>query len=213
MKRFMYLSIGVLCFAASMLSTSPSEAKPVKSAIGLQGGVNLSGFESGRIGSIAPDYRWRGIVGLYGRIGFHEKAAIQLECLYSQKGGQGAHGGSEYRLEYFEVPVLLLAMLPFQEGLYIISGGVYISYLADARYSSTAWGIGDADANHQFEEFDFGGILGLGMLIPANPLEFSFNARVVMGLTPITEEWAFERGESKGRNFVYSFFVGVGYPF
>ena len=92
MRRFMFLSIGVLCFAASMLSTSPSEAKPVKSAIGLQGGVNLSGFESGRIGSIAPDYRWRGIVGLYGRIGFHEKAAIQLECLYSQKGGQGEIG-------------------------------------------------------------------------------------------------------------------------
>ena len=121
MRRILLLTAAVAVFATS-LTPRASSADTVK-ALGVEGGVSIGEFTGGDTELLFGDPTQRiGFVGgVYFLTIYEGKYGVRLEGLFAQRGARGTISDAismsevEYQLNYIEVPVTALYMLPVGE--------------------------------------------------------------------------------------------------
>lgn len=154
-------------------------AKAQQAQFGFKGGMNISDLH------FSGNNQINSKVGLHLGILAHIQAskiwAIQPEFLYSQEGAEqtitGNNNKVKYRLNYFNVPVLL--QYNFDNG-FRIEGGPQIGFLLNARTKNGNLTIN----NPNFKSTAFSIPLGISFLSESG---VGFDARYVFGLSNIDD--------------------------
>jgi hypothetical protein len=200
----------IIAFLAALLTTAATAQR--HTTIGIKGGMNISKLsvsditdESSRLG-----YHF----GLFGRVGLTPGISLQPEVLISSKGSELHfdnalfNGGTVLKLQYVDVPLLLV----FHLGPFNLHGGVYGSYLVDAKVTNTPDDGGndfesEIDENN-FERLDAGWAAGAGLELGS----LSFGARYLQGLCDVGKEkevFGHPYNFPDGRNSAWQVYVGL----
>ena len=184
---------------------------------GIKGGLNLSDM------SIDGDTDMRAgfHAGLFLRLPWTERFAVQPEVLYSTKGTDVtydaeflgitlAEGETSYNLHYIDVPVMMVYTLA--EGLNF-HFGPYVGFLLSADFETQTEILNfieietqdDIDTGH-FNSIDAGLAAGIGMDIGNLKLGLRYN----LGLTQVADdEMALDPLLGDARNRVFQVYVGL----
>lgn len=175
-------SIGQVAFSQS--STDSSKLK-----FGLKGGVNFSNLITDNVddNNVLTGFN----LGVFARIPITQTFAIQPEVLYTTKGAElqynnaFVNGTSTFKLNYLEVPVLLVINLSEN---FSIHGGPYLAYLIDGKATNDAQGtLFDVESNlsnDDYNKFDTGVSFGIGY----ETNKIGFGLRYNYGLQKVGKE-------------------------
>ena len=191
----------------SLLSTDSTFAQINPSArVGVKGGFNVSNLYIDDISDENARYGFN--VGLYGQVLSSEKAALQLELLYSTKGSRAFYETGtlnqevKYNLNYLDLPVL--AVIKLGESAEIHLGG-YASYLLNANISYSgdlANGTDEIDKDN-LKSYDYGLVGGVGFNFGA----VQVGARYNYGLVKIADSDAARRAIGDSKNSFAQLYV------
>ncbi|MEP6951722.1 MAG: porin family protein [Ginsengibacter sp.] len=150
-------------------------AKGQQAHFGLKGGVNVAQLHFND-DVLSSDSKAGVNLGVFAHIHASKTWALQPELLYSLEGAQKVgNAGTNYNLNYLNVPVLLLYM--FSNG-FRLEGGPQIGFLLSAKTKSGSVTVD----NNGFKSTAFSIPLGAGYLTSSG---FGFDARYVFGLSNI----------------------------
>ena len=178
------LLISVFQISYSQMSTSDSSLK-----FGFKGGVNFSNLYTNDVddNNVLTGFN----AGIFAKLALSESLAIQPELLYTTKGAElkynnaFVNGTSTFRLNYIEVPVLLVVNLTSN---FNIHAGPYFSYLIDGKANNDAQGtlfdIENNLKNEDYNKFDAGLSVGVGYDIE----QIGFGVRYNYGLQKVGKE-------------------------
>lgn len=210
MKRFLVLSLAVLCVAALV-------PQNLAAAVGVKGGFNLANITVNPPDPMAPDKDLRGLVGgifFTLNLGF---VGVQPEVLYSQRGvmaeypwGVDETAKLEYMTDYLEIPLLVrINVLPAGPIRPVIFGGPSYLYLLKATGRFTTPDTTETeDFKDYFEKSAWGAVAGAGLEIKTPMVLLTLDARYHLGLTNIST--MVEPGTTvKHKGF--SVMVGIGF--
>lgn len=175
----------ILSFGYFLISVNNSDAQDRR--FGIKGGATAYNLttEFGNFES-TTDRKIGFEAGVFGDFPISEIFSIQLEAVYTQKGGEGGDevfGTTSITLSYVDVPLLFKITAPLDGTLnpYIFGGG-YAGYLIDASIDIT--GEGNQDVAEFVEDINYGLKLGLGVNIG----RFVIDARYDIGLAHLFAE-------------------------
>ena len=186
------------------------------SRFGVKGGVNLSNFNRGDVGT--QNMRIGFNVGLFTELAVGESFSIQPEILLSTKGNRatygqndgvldlvGAEGEVKSNLTYIDIPVL--AKVTIGE-VFNIHVGPYASYLIGANVSTEGAVDGSQELDRDnFKTWDYGLAAGLGADLDA----VTIGARYNLGLVNVAESTVAEGILDNSKNSVLQVYVAVGF--
>lgn len=116
-----------------------------------------------------------------------EFIALQPELLFKKKGAVNerafANTREEYRIDYFEVPVLFKLRIPIGGTVYPnIYAGPYYAFVTDASYKITQQDTDIAvERDVDVKNTDYGGVFGGGVDVEFDFLMLSLDARYGIG--------------------------------
>lgn len=167
MKNLKTLLTFVLLTSICQVAFSQSTTDSSKLKIGLKGGVNFSNLnaDSVDVNNVLTGFN----LGVFARLPITQTFAIQPELLYTTKGAElqynnaFVNGTSTFKLNYLELPVLLVINLSEN---FSIHGGPYVAYLIDGKATNDAQGtLFDVESNlsnDDYNKFDSGVAIGIG---------------------------------------------------
>lgn len=143
--------------------------------------------------------------------------AIRPEGLFSQKGASATEGGvdAELRLDYIEVPVLLLARVPTDGAVRpVLFAGPVVSFEATCEVEASSGGTALTLDCDEFEEFvqtkstDFAAAFGGGLEIDAGGVVLLLDGRYTLGLSDLNGT---PDSTEEVKNRAWSVMGGVGF--
>lgn len=168
----------------------------------------------------------------YGRVGFSERFGAQVEVGLSRKGGKGsvsgrttpAFGGVEFAgdvtlsLTYVTIPVVAVYTFPVGETVKLSGLAGFELAFATSRdlkldVVAGATPLGDTvDISDFVSGSDFGGVLGIGVSVPADNVNVIFDVRWTFGFRSIYDG-AIPGVDLSIKNNAIALAAGVGFPF
>lgn len=162
--------------------------------LGVKAGLNLANLS----GDDAPDNsetRTGFSGGAFFMYQFSDMFAVQPELLYSMKGAtengnfEGFSYDAEYKLDYFEIPVLLKFIIPIKgSGVKpSIFAGPSVGFNMSAKVKVES---GDESFEEDIEDVkstDFGLVVGGGLGFPVGNGELGVDIRYILGLSTIDD--------------------------
>lgn len=189
MKNLKTLLTCVLLMSMGQVAFSQSSSDSSKLKIGLKGGVNFSNLNADSVddNNVLTGFN----LGVFARLPITQTFAIQPELLYTTKGAElqynnaFVNGTSTFKLNYLELPVLLVINLSEN---FSVHGGPYVAYLIDGKATNDAQGtLFDVEnnlSNDDYNKFDSGVALGIGY----ETNSIGFGARYSYGFQKVGKE-------------------------
>lgn len=190
-----------LVFASLVLVVAlPAAAAAQSLTLGVKGGVNSATIQS----DSSPDIgsRWGAVGGLFLGARITDMVGLQVEGLFSQRGGIDETPGSDVKflVNYIDVPVMLKLGRASDDGIgFHALAGAQASYKLKAEASSELLGV-TVDLDDELEDLDLSAVFGVGV----EKGRFSLDALYVLGLSNI----ATTQGED-AKNRTIRVMVGV----
>ncbi|OCB76053.1 porin family protein [Flavobacterium crassostreae] len=201
-------------FLFSCLAFTTAKAQYTSSdqpKIGFKGGVNFSNM-------YAEDVDDQNVLtgfnaGLFAKLPIAKSLAIQPEVYYTTKGAEVTYdnafikGNSKFKVNYVEVPVLLVVNLTEK---FNIHAGPYAAYMVSGK-ATTESSVLDVDQDldtNDFNKFDAGIAAGVGIDLEL----LSFGVRYNYGLTKVGKERSFAGTNytfPDAKNSVLNVYVGL----
>lgn len=156
---------------------------------GVKGGVNFSNLYTDNVedNNVMTGFN----AGVFTKLSITESLAIQPELLYTTKGAElkynnaFVNGTSTFRLNYLELPVLLVINLTDN---FNVHAGPYFSYLLDGKVTNDSQGtlfdIENNIKNEDYNKFDTGLSVGVGF----DADQLGFGVRYNYGLQKVGKE-------------------------
>jgi hypothetical protein len=206
MKKTKQLTLAT--FLLTCFAFNASNAQDIKSstpAFGFKGGLNFSNMYTDNVddNNVLTGFN----AGLYAKLPISNSVSIQPEISYTTKGAELTYdygvvnGTSKFKINYIEVPVLLVMNLT---DAFNIHAGPYAAYMVSGKTtndSNTSSSSADLDTN-DFQRFDAGLSGGLGIDLET----VNFGVRYNYGLTNVFKEGSFG-GDAK--NSVLNVYIGL----
>ena len=220
MKNFQIkITFTTLLFSFAM-TTVVAQDDAVKSAtyvkFGFKGGVNFSNMYTENVddSNVLTGF----IAGIFAKLPVSTNVAIQPELYYTTKGSEVvynnafASGTAKFRVNYVEMPVLLVVNL---SEVFNFQIGPYVGYLLDGEVtnesSSPIFNFEDNIDPDEFNKIDAGVAAGIGLDFGT----IGIGARYNYGLTKVGKERTYS-GTSyifpDGKNSVLSFYATYTIP-
>lgn len=203
--------------------------------VGLRAGVNLATLSASATEENYNDYERNSVLGYQLALAFPikiaEKAAIQPELMYVQKGGKATYGFNNsnkvvvsQKLDYVELPVSLKLSLGNTSGsglgAYVLAGPyVGLALGGTTKRDFTVAGatttteskvnFNNDDAAERQKRMDFGGQLGVGVSIGS----LFFDLRYSLGLNNLLDNDANNNNDSKPYLRTRGLGLSLGYMF
>jgi hypothetical protein len=178
----LFVSISQFTFAQGTTDSS-------KLKFGFKGGVNFSNLYTEDVDSnnVLTGFN----AGIFAKLPITELFAIQPELLYTTKGAKLTYnnsfvnGTSKFKLNYIELPVLLVVNLTNN---FNIHAGPYVAYLVDGKATNDSQGtLFDTEnnlSNEDYNKFDTGLSVGVGF----DSDKIGFGVRYNYGLQKVGKE-------------------------
>ena len=214
-KTLIILTTGLVALAISTAQAQTDNVNETESTIGIKGGMNLSSLTIDD--DTDQNLKFGFHVGVFNKIPFSERFAIQPELLYSVKGlkysynnTSGVDGESDFNLHYLDMPVQLVFNLTDD---FAFQFGPYVSYLVYAHVDTDATILDNFDVDEDeeidrdnFHQFDYG--LTAGMTFDLDPLLVGLNYN--WGLNAVAKDGeSAEKILGDAHNQVIQVFVGL----
>lgn len=199
MKNLKKIITFVFVFSLSVFAFSQSSSDSSNLKFGIKGGANFSNLYSNNVeeNNVLIGFN----AGVFAKLLITKSIAIQPELLYTTKGAElkynnpFVNGQAKFRLNYIEVPVLLIVNLTEN---FNIHAGPYFAYLIDGKATNNSQGtlfdIEQNLKNEDYNKFDTGLSVGLGF----DKNQFGFGVRYNYGLQKVGKERSF-----LGTNFTF----------
>lgn len=189
MKNSKIIIAFVFLTSISQISFSQSSSDNSGLKFGIKGGVNFSNLYTDNVedNNVLTGFN----AGIFTKLAITESLAIQPELLYTTKGAElkynnaFVNGTSTFRLNYLELPVLLVINLTDNFNLH---AGPYFSYLLDGKVTNDSQGtlfdIENNIKNEDYNKFDTGLSVGVGF----DTDQLGFGVRYNYGLQKVGKE-------------------------
>lgn len=215
MKRIVCTTLVLLAFAATRLPAQDI-------TIGVKGGLNVADVSTDvpEIEDIKAT-KTGFVGGAYVNFGLGGVFAVQPEVLYSEKGFKGEDSqfpdiSAQFKVNYFEIPVLLKAQFPMEMIRPAVYVGPVISFETSCKFGLTQ-GTVSADFDCDSPEADvgdrktteFGGVFGANLDLFVGPLVLTLDGRYQLGFTNLNDDPTATDESLKSR--VWQFMGGVGF--
>lgn len=205
-------AVAAAVLASGTTLASAQGLQPERKAFtgGILAGVNLSKPAGSDVSNASNRTGFVG--GLFGVAHVTGAFGIELDALYSQKGGKDSGGGTTFTLmeDYIEVPVLARfdfhgassGVVPY----FAVGPSVAFSVRCRAKVESGGSSLeaSCADAGFDEKKVDFGAAGGVGLGFPMGGSTMSVGVRYTYGFTDI-------EATSDAKNRVWSFMVGLSW--
>ena len=157
----------VFLFSVSQITFSQISGDSSSLKFGVKGGANFSNLYSDNVedNNVLTGFN----VGVFAKLPITELLAIQPELLYTTKGSElkynnaFVNGTSTFRLNYLELPILLVINLTNN---FNIHAGPYVAYLVGGKATNDSQGtLFDIEKNlknEDYNKFDTGLSIGVG---------------------------------------------------
>jgi hypothetical protein len=175
---------------------------------GVKGGVNFSNLYTDNADdeNVLTGFN----IGLYAKVPVTNSISVQPEIYYTGKGAEVvynnafASGTAKFKLNYIEVPVMLVANVTKNFNVQV---GPYAGYLISGKTTneSGTYNFQDNINTDDFNKIDAGVAAGLGLDLET----VSFGVRYNYGLTKVGKERSYPAGNytfPDGKNSVLSFY-------
>lgn len=215
MNNFKITMIFALIISAFQMSFSQMSTSDSSLKFGFKGGVNFSNLYTDNVddNNVLTGFN----AGIFAKFELTESLAIQPELLYTTKGAElkynnaFVNGTSTFRMNYVEVPVLLVVNLTNN---FNIHAGPYFAYLVDGKATNDAKGtlfdIENNLKNEDYNKFDTGLSVGVGF----DTDQIGFGVRYNYGLQKVGKErnflgtnYAFPDGKNSVINLYVSYSI------
>ena len=206
--------IVLLLSVFSLSLANAQEEKSGKSAeVGIKGGVNFTNMYTEEVddNNVLTSFN----LGLYANLPVTGSVSIQPEFNFSRKGSELVYnnvfvsGTSRFKLNYFEIPVLLKMNLTPNFNIHF---GPYIAYLIDGQAtnesSNSNFDFEDNLSNDDFNKFDYGLSGGIGIDFSATHIGLRYN----YGLQTVGKEGTFGGTSytfADGKNSALSLYLAI----
>lgn len=202
----------MVCFVQT-LATAQDTNNTSGVRFGIKGGFNLSNLYTD---NVDDNNILLGInAGIFAKMPVNSFVAIQPEVLFTTKGAELVYnnafvdGTARFRLNYIEVPVLLVLNITNSIN---IQAGPYLAYLIDGKVSNESNG-GSFDFENNIDTDDFNKIdAGLAAGLGINFDKITIGARYNYGLTKVGKERKFGGTNYRfpdGKNSVASIYLAL----
>lgn len=205
-------AVAAAVFASGATLASAQGLQPERKAFtgGILAGVNLSKPGGSDVSNASNRTGFTG--GLFGVANMAGAFGIELDALYSQKGGKVSGGGTTFTLmeDYIEVPLLLrFDFRPASGGVTpFVGAGPSVAFSVRCRAKVESGGVSaeTSCSNAGFDEkkVDFGAAGTAGLGFPMGGSTLSVGVRYTHGFTDIEQT-------SNAKNRVWSFLVGLSW--
>jgi hypothetical protein len=207
-RNLVLASFLLSCFA---ITGSHAQDKMLKApTIGFKGGVNFSNLYTDNVddNNVLTGFN----AGLYAKLPVTNNIAIQPEIYYTTKGAEVvynnafANGTAQFKVNYVEVPVLLVMNLTDN---FNIQFGPYAAYMVSGKTTNNSnlfASEGELDTD-DFNKFDAGLAAGVGIDFEL----LNFGVRYNYGLTKVGKERNYNGTNytyPDAKNSVLNFYVG-----
>ncbi len=182
----------VFLFSVSQITFSQISGDSSSLKFGVKGGANFSNLYSDNVedNNVLTGFN----VGVFAKLPITELLAIQPELLYTTKGSElkynnaFVNGTSTFRLNYLELPILLVINLTNN---FNIHAGPYVAYLVGGKATNDSQGtLFDIEKNlknEDYNKFDTGLSIGVGF----DAEKVGFGVRYNYGLQKVGKERSF----------------------
>lgn len=189
MKNLKTILALVLLASSSQVAFSQTTTDTTAPKFGIKGGVNFSNFytEDVEDNNVLTGFN----LGVFAKLPITQTFAIQPELVYTTKGAELEYnnafvtGTSTFKLNYLELPVLLVVNLSEN---FNVHAGPYFAYLIDGKATNDSQGtMFDAENNldnDDFNKFDTGLSVGIGY----DTDKIGFGIRYNYGLQKVGKE-------------------------
>ncbi len=189
MKNSKIIIAFVFLTSFSQISFSQISSDNSGLKFGVKGGVNFSNLYTDNVedNNVLTGFN----AGVFTKLSITESLAIQPELLYTTKGAElkynnaFVNGTSTFRLNYLELPVLLVINLTDN---FNVHAGPYFSYLLDGKVTNDSQGtlfdIENNIKNEDYNKFDTGLSVGVGF----DADQLGFGVRYNYGLQKVGKE-------------------------
>lgn len=209
------LSLGAALPAYAQQVTLPSLVPAIETpawTAGLRAGVSTTAFYGAATDYSEPNADFS--AGAFLTYRLSPRWALQPEMAYTRRRGQadlsrvfGSARNGELTLGFVEVPLLVKASLPVQQGTRpSLMAGPYASVRLSQQASDGNFVLQNLDLAQELRRWDYGLVAGLGMESPVGRRTVSFDVRYQWGLANLFAEA--ERPDLRTRGFTFS--VGLG---
>lgn len=204
---------------AALLIAAPLQLQ-AQTTIGVKGGLNVADVST-NIPDIEDikESKTGFVGGAYVNLPLGSTFAVQPEVLYSQQGFKGTDTGleAEFKVNYFQIPVLLKAQFPNGTIRPAVYAGPVVSF-----ESSCKLGLSDGSASADFDcdseeadvgdrsTTDFGAAFGANLDWFVGPVVVTVDGRYLLGLTNVNDDP--DAPDESVKNRVWQFTAGVGLP-
>jgi hypothetical protein len=214
MKKLKSIVAFVLLTSFSQVAFSQT-TDSAKLKFGVKGGVNFSNLYTEDVddNNVLAGFN----LGLFARLPITQTFAIQPELSYTTKGAEleynnaFVNGTSTFKLNYLELPVLLVINLSEN---FSVHGGPYVAYLIDGEATNNSQGtLFDVENNldnDDYNKFDTGLSVGIGY----DTNKIGFGVRYNYGLQKVGKErnfngtnYTFPNGKNSAVNLYLSYSI------
>ena len=211
MKTFLRMALPL-----ALLIAAPLQAQ---TTLGVKGGINVA-----NVNTDVPEFELLGtssktgfVGGAYANLGLGGLFAIQPELLYSQKGFKAEETGIEaqFKVNYFEIPLLLKAQFPMEMIRPAIYAGPVVSFETSCKLGLAEGGISaevDCDSDEagvdERKKTDVGAVFGGNLDLFVGSLVLTLDARYQLGLTNLDDS---PDTDESVKNNVWQIMAGVGF--
>ncbi|WP_329805269.1 porin family protein [Flavobacterium facile] len=214
MKKLKSIVALVLLTSFSQVAFSQT-TDSAKLKFGVKGGVNFSNLYTEDVddSNLLTGFN----LGLFARLPITQTFAIQPELSYTTKGAEleynnaFVNGTSTFKLNYLELPVLLVINLSEN---FSVHGGPYVAYLIDGEATNNSQGtLFDVENNldnDDYNKFDTGLSVGIGY----DTNKIGFGVRYNYGLQKVGKErnfngtnYTFPNGKNSAVNLYLSYSI------
>jgi len=209
---------------ACLYLVAPPCGQAQEITVGAKGGLNRSTLSVNAPED--PDLRFDGQtdfrVGAFVQFALGAKLALQPEVYYSREGARSSEADPTVtlNLDYFEIPLLLMARLSSRESpMYpILYAGPSVAFQSRCRVGGEQEGVSvsfecdnpEFDGALQTKKTDFRLVFGGGFEILLSRLTIQLDARYNLGLANLSDSP--QAGDVSVKNRGWSFTAGVGVP-
>ncbi|MGL2966216.1 porin family protein [Flavobacterium sp. XGLA_31] len=192
MKKIILSLVICSCFTFVKAQTASGKETGSGPEIGIKGGVNFTNLYTDQVddNNVLTSFN----LGLYANLPVTHFISIQPEFNFSRKGSELVYnnafvsGTSRFKLNYFEVPVLLKINLTPNFNIHF---GPYAAYLIDGQAtnesSNSSFNFEDNLSNDNYHKLDYGLSAGIGVDFSATHLGLRYN----YGLNTVGKEGNF----------------------
>ena len=207
------LALALLTSFSQVAISQTTDSAKLK--FGVKGGVNFSNLYTEDVddNNVLTGFN----LGLFARLPITQTFAIQPELSYTTKGAELVYnnafvnGTSTFKLNYLELPVLLVINLSEN---FSVHGGPYVAYLIDGAATNNSQGtLFDVENNldnDDYNKFDTGLSFGIGY----DTNKIGFGVRYNYGLQKVGKErnfngtnYTFPDGKNSAINLYLSYSI------